>query len=884
MEIRPIEPTKLPELLAPAGDRSALLAALAGGADAVYLGVGNFNARRNASNFSLEDLPALADLVHVSGARLYLALNTVILPEELDAARRLAQSAWLAGCDAAIVQDLGLIYRLSQDLPDFDLHASTQINLHSSEDVRLAAELGIKRATLARELSLDEIRQIGQCHVDLEVFAHGALCICYSGQCLLSSMIGGRSANRGLCAQACRLPYQLVDSTAGRHIECPGSHLLSPRDLATIEILPELVACGICSLKIEGRMKSAAYVATTVRAYRQALDNLPADTADVLAGQPVAAIPTAVPRQGHLEDLAEVFSRGFSAAYLVGERGNAMMSYQRPNNRGVQVGRVRAVGNGQVSLMLEKPLHKGDVLMIHTNRGQAKVEVEQATQPGLVSLSIPAATGPGDRIFRVENAAIKAGTGGEEAAYFSGNQGFVPVSATISLRLGQPAEICFSTVSKDGEPVIASARGSVLEAARSKPLDERAVREHVGRVGGTPFSISSWHINLSENVGMGFSELHRLRAAALDELFALLCAPWQGRTGAAERPSTAELSCSEQKPAEATKSKVSTAMPDGQKQPTVFVNAAHQQSTTSPNPAQTIQPQVAALVRDAAAGRLALQAGAAVAYVQTLDFGVDFNAKGKKRVVNTADGSRASAANADGERCPQISAYLPAITHDKETHWLKRIIRHASGAVVANNLAGIALARQIGVDFAAGPRLNLTNQQSLTALASLGAKFAWLSPELSLNQIRNLAAVSPLPLALTVFGRQELMVSEHCFLMAAKACDQHCSNCQRRQASHQLLDRKGYNFPVFADQFGRGHLFNAVPLDLVPSLPDLAGLGIATFVVDTTLLRDRELQEEVARAAQALQLVLHDVKVGKSTKVLSKREGFTTGHIYRGVQ
>jgi putative protease len=266
----------LPELLAPAGDKEALLAALASGADAVYFGVERFNARRNAANFTLEGLSETCDLVHLAGARAYLTLNTIILPNELDEAVELARQAWYRGIDALIVQDLGLMSTLARVLPQLELHTSTQMNIHNSEGIRLLAGLGAKRITLARELALDELVALaavaGELGVELEVFAHGALCICYSGQCLMSSMVGTRSANRGLCAQPCRLPYKLIDTSTGKTVNVEGDFPLSPADLNTIDLLDELVASGVASLKIEGRMKDSAYVATATATYRAALD------------------------------------------------------------------------------------------------------------------------------------------------------------------------------------------------------------------------------------------------------------------------------------------------------------------------------------------------------------------------------------------------------------------------------------------------------------------------------------------------------------------------------------------------------------------------------------------------------------------------------------
>lgn len=266
-----------PELLAPAGSPDALVAAVNNGADAVYLGLGELNARRGAANFDLETLAAGCRFAHLRGVRIYLTTNIVILPEEMSEALRLIDAAWSVGVDAVIVQDLGLLGALRSTLPDVRVHASTQIDAHDPGTVRVLAEMGVARVTLAREVSISEIARIVESsQVEVESFVHGALCFSYSGQCLMSSAIGGRSANRGLCAQPCRLQYALV-AEDGAEVATPGRHLLSPKDAAGIAHLPALIRAGVSALKIEGRMKAPEYVAVVVAVYRAALDRAAKD-------------------------------------------------------------------------------------------------------------------------------------------------------------------------------------------------------------------------------------------------------------------------------------------------------------------------------------------------------------------------------------------------------------------------------------------------------------------------------------------------------------------------------------------------------------------------------------------------------------------------------
>ncbi|MDR3308293.1 MAG: U32 family peptidase [Coriobacteriales bacterium] len=817
-------PHALPELLAPAGDHDALLAALGAGADAVYLGVEQFNARRNAANFTLEGLRDACDLAHLMGKRVYLTLNTAILPSEFSEAVELAAQSYRAGVDALIVQDLGLLTTIARDIPALELHASTQMNIHSTAAVAYVRQLGAKRVTLSRELGLDEIATLAKAGVELEVFAHGALCFCYSGQCLMSSLIGRRSANRGLCAQPCRLPWNLIDTSTGKRLETNGDYLLSPADLATIDILPQLRATGVTSLKLEGRMKSPHYVSGTTAAYRAALDAL-----DALAPSSPSEPPQTSPH-----DLAELFSRGFTTAYLEGDRSNTMMSYQRPNNRGVPVGRVAHLTGDLVGIDLSKAIAPGDTLEIWTAHGRCIVtpgtlyaspsdtaaSLAVAAANTRAYLHVPQPIGKGDRVFRVRNASLMS----EAAAHFDGtqmqsNNGFVPVAATVKLQAGAPLTITFATATHE-----ATATGPLVERARTKALTVDEVCDHVGRVGGTPFSIRSWDIELDNNVGMGFSALHKARAQALDNLRDTVLAPWHAR--------------------------ILTPRP----------------ARITPAPVPKEAPRIAALVRSLAGAQAAAQAGAQAIYLHTLAF-------------------EATAADTPGHPAPRHRPtspatapipVLPAICHDHEIEACLAPVE-ANRPVLVNNLAQLPLCLERGAHVEAGPSLGIYNLATLEHLAQAGVTRAWLSPELSLASLKQFTPSAPLQLGLTVFGQQELMVSEHCVLMAQGPCDQHCAACARRKAPRLLEDRKGYRFPVRTDDHGRSHIYNAVPLDLIPQLPSLITCGISTFLVDATLLTTKQTAEEVARAVRARDIAQ------KGSHTLPKREGMTTGHLNRGV-
>jgi len=345
-----------PELLAPAGDWDCVRAAIENGADAVYFGLeAGFNARARATNFAVDDLPPLMTMLHRRGLRGYATLNTLVFSDELASFRHLIVAIAEAGVDAVLVQDVGAARLIRAICPDLAIHASTQMTLTSAESIRLAEELGMERVVVARELSLDEIVAIRrQTAMPLEVFVHGALCVAYSGQCLTSESLGGRSANRGQCAQACRLPYDLICD--GKEVDLGDQkYLLSPQDLAAYALAPELIAAGVASLKIEGRLKTAEYVANITKHYRTAIDAA------------VAARPHAF-TSDDVEEMELSFSRGFSPGWLQGCDHKMLVPATSSAKRGVKLGTVVAVRRDRVLVDLVAGIKRGDGLVFDCGR------------------------------------------------------------------------------------------------------------------------------------------------------------------------------------------------------------------------------------------------------------------------------------------------------------------------------------------------------------------------------------------------------------------------------------------------------------------------------------------------------------------------------------
>jgi putative protease len=500
------------ELLAPAGNEECLHAAVSAGADAVYFGLrSGLNARAKAQNFEAEDLPRVMGQLHAVGVRGYVTLNTLVFDPELERVARLIEVIASSGADAIIVQDLG-VARLSREIcPDLPVHASTQMTASSPAAARLVAELGIRRIVLPRELSLDEIRQVRrETLLELECFVHGALCMSYSGQCLASEAWGGRSANRGLCAQTCRLPFGVIVNGDEREPK-GGPYVLSTRDLAALDRIGELSAAGVTSFKIEGRLKDATYVAAAVQQYRCAVD--------AATEHRVLKLDTA-----RLGTLSYTFSRGFSHGYIDGPDYQGLVHGEHPGHRGLRVGIVEAVRGPRVTVRLHDAapeLRAGDWIVF-----DPRAPERELPQGGAFAVDHVG----GDRVV------LKFGDPGPDLGEVkSGHEVWkshdpalerslrkvatqvrkVPIDIDVSGRAGQPVDVR----ARDGLGRTAVARGSIpLQPALSRGLDEQVIREKLGSLGESPFELRNLTIDVVGDLAVPPSELKRLRRAITDAL------------------------------------------------------------------------------------------------------------------------------------------------------------------------------------------------------------------------------------------------------------------------------------------------------------------------------------------------------------------------------
>ena len=472
------------ELLAPAGTYEAFIAAVENGADAVYLGGKMFNARANASNFDIEELRKIIEYAHLRNVKIYLTLNTLLNDKEIEYALSFAYDIYEIGIDAVIVQDLGLASVLHKHIPNLQLHASTQMTVYSLEGVQELEKLGFSRVVLARELSLDEIKNICEnTNMEIEVFVHGALCVCYSGQCLMSSMIGDRSGNRGKCAQPCRLPYKLIENEE----EIGNGYLLSPKDFCTIDLLK--LYPNVKSLKIEGRMKSPEYVATVVSNYRKYLDNgfiLNEDR----------------------EDLTQIFNRGgFTTAYLEKKQGSSMMCYEKPKNWGIYVGKVVAYdGKRFITIDNASKINIGDGIEIWNGENESPSTIVSEINGNKIG-RISGRIKEGDKVYKTSDKSLN------QRARESYSRGFVKKSSadvSIELRLDQPAKVVINGIEIVSE--------IIPSLAQNKPLTIDAVSTQFKKTGATPFKISKLEINMDENIFLSIKEINELRRIAFIKL------------------------------------------------------------------------------------------------------------------------------------------------------------------------------------------------------------------------------------------------------------------------------------------------------------------------------------------------------------------------------
>ena len=495
------------ELLAPVGSFDSLKAAVQNGANAVYLGGKDFSARASANNFDREELKEAVKYAHIRDVRVFVTTNTLIKQNELEDFVEYAKFLYDIDVDAIIMQDIGAAMLIHELLPDFELHASTQMVAHSLEDVQYLESIGFKRVVLARELTVEEIKYIcDNANVDIEIFVHGALCVCYSGGCLMSSMIGNRSGNRGRCAQPCRQKYTMIDISTGEEIHNNGDYLLSTKDLNTIEEIDKIIDTGVLSLKIEGRMKKPEYVATVIKSYRDAIDEYETTKKVNISDET-------------MEDLYTIFNRKFTKGLILGEVGEEVMNSNVPNNQGLYVGKVVDYNKKakRLKIKLEGTLKKGDGINLGGGTIGRIIKGKDIAQIGYkgetIELDFIGEAKKNQLVFKTSDTdlidrAQKTYTQDKEFAKSL-------IDAEISIKLDSYPELRLIDKNKN----IVSVQGDKLvEKALKVALSEEKIETQIKKLGNTPYEIDQLKINLDEGVSMPISLINQMRREAIELL------------------------------------------------------------------------------------------------------------------------------------------------------------------------------------------------------------------------------------------------------------------------------------------------------------------------------------------------------------------------------
>ena len=495
------------ELLAPVGSFDALKAAVQNGANAVYLGGKDFSARASANNFDREELIEAVKYAHIRDVRVFVTTNTLIKQDEIEDFVEYAKFLYDIDVDALIMQDIGVAMLIHELLPDFELHASTQMVAHSLEDVQYLESIGFKRVVLARELTVDEIKYIcDNTNVDIEIFVHGALCVCYSGGCLMSSMIGNRSGNRGRCAQPCRQKYTMIDISTGEEIHSNGEYLLSTKDLNTIEDVDKIIETGVLSLKIEGRMKKPEYVATVINSYRNAIDEYQSTKKVNISTET-------------MEDLYTIFNRKFTKGLILGEVGEDVMNSNVPNNQGLYVGKVVDYNKKakRLKIKLEGTLKKGDGINLGGGTIGRIIKGKEIAQIGYkgetIELDFIGEARKNQPVFKTSDTnlidkAQKTYTQDKEFAKSL-------IDAEITIKLGEYPEL--KLIDKNNNSVTVKG-DKLVEKALKVALGEEKIETQIKKLGNTPYELDDLKINLDEGVSMPISLINQMRREAIELL------------------------------------------------------------------------------------------------------------------------------------------------------------------------------------------------------------------------------------------------------------------------------------------------------------------------------------------------------------------------------
>ncbi len=821
----PTPPTfHCPELLAPAGHWDCAKAAVENGADAIYFGLERFNARMRAQNITEAELPQLMEFLHCRGVKGYVTLNTLVFPKELAEAEQYLRTIIAVGVDAVIVQDVGICRLIRHLSPDFPIHASTQMTITSATGVEFVKSLGCQMVVLARECSLKEINKIQRQLADqkvpfpLEVFVHGALCVAYSGQCLTSEALGGRSANRGECAQACRMPYELI--VDGEVVDLGNrKYLLSPQDLAGLEVLPELVRAGVSCLKIEGRLKTPEYVANVTRVYRQALDRVMVDL-----------LPSDNQERYNLE---MAFSRGLYTGWFRGINNQELVHARFGKKRGVFLGEVTRIRNDQVTVRWQAPVKPGDGIVFDCGHPEAQEEgsriyaVEQRGQEvvltfGRRNLNLRRVH-VGDKVWKTSDPELdrqlRQSFAGENPQFQR------PIHLEVYGEVGQNL---IAIACDELGHVVQVESSMLLVEAHTKPLTTDRLQEQFSRLGNTPFCLGSLTNHLSGAVMLPVSELNRLRREMVAQLEKLRSQPkrWQLRSDAS------------------------------------FTDLfPFSPSPESPSPRA---PHLIVLVRNLKQLQAALQVGIQTIYCEFED----------PRAYREAVQMVRQAQNSPVE----IWVAPPRIAKPGENYILQQVRScEADGYLLRNydHLQFFAADRCIG-DFS----LNVANPLTADYFKQhFNLERVTASYDLNINQLEDLlTSCPPHWFEVTIHQHMPMFHMEHCVFCAFLSVGTDYTNCGRPCDKYEvkLRDRVGTEHLLDADAGCRNTVFNGTAQTGAEYVQRLLALGVHDFRIEFVNETSDQVSQTIQRYRQLLQGEITGAQLWRELR-LQNQLGVTRG-------
>lgn len=833
-----------PELLAPAGDQECLRAAVENGADAVYFGLNcGFNARARATNIAPAELTAVMQFLHHRGVLGYVTLNTLAFTDELPELESLIRTVAQADVDAVLVQDIGLVRLIRATCPELPIHASTQMTLSCAESIRVAEDFGIERVVLPRELSLREIAQLRHStSVALECFVHGALCVAYSGQCLTSESLGGRSANRGQCAQACRLPYDLVCD--GQDVDLGSQkYLLSPQDLAAYELTPDLIAAGISSFKIEGRLKTPEYVANITRHYRKAIDA-------VMQGKTVEFT------RDEVREMELSFSRGFSPGWLLGDDHKMLVPGISSAKRGVLLGTVDRVSADSVRIRLRGPVTRGDGVVFDGDREQGAEQggrifgvyqnekwLDEPAESGLVELEFQRGAidfqqlQPGQAVWKTDDPQLTA----RLRKTFTGDDPIRKRSLVVRVKAvtGEPLwiEANLEPIGTSTAVLAADVTSDApLPAAKKHPITVEFLREQLGRLGSTPYELARLDAEISGAPMIPLSVLSKLRQELIARLDRLTRQPRARSVAPAPvlpglRQSVRSLDSHSR---------------DASIEPRLHVLCRTLEQVTA----------VASLWRGPASTT------APVIYADFQEL------REYREAVLVA-------------RKAQAPIYLapPRIQKPGETGLLVSIQKYGADGMLARNLAAARFCVERQIPFVADYSLNATNELTVGYLREQQARRITASYDLNRDQLLELvASVTPAWLEVVVHQQMPMFHMEHCVFCSVLSPGTNKTNCGRPCDTHlvQLRDRIGSEHPLKADVACRNTLYNATPQSAAEVVPQLIELGVRDFRIEFLDESPAELKPVMDLYQQLLQGRIAGTEVWRRLNA-SNRVGVTRG-------